>query len=297
MLNALAGCLFALVPGQQADPAAELQLALQKLTQADTVRFEVLEQCVETNGEAHASAGMSTGSGSVGFSGYVQAAGAWKRGQPLLLTMHDIVAYKQGDKLVYRDMEGPWKVLESNPRAIDGARPRPSARSGGNSSGQGGADPTGVSAGHEGHSKGSSFTSFSSGSPDPAALSVAGLASMQAPSESLADFASKVESVQQQAKDGTTVFTGNLTPKAAEALAARKEPPAAAASGDPKAVHSGTYSITVRDSAVVEVAFQVQRSSEVDGMTVERSIHRTFAIMQLGEVPHEVPPTVLELLK
>src|SRR5688572_13331778 len=103
MLSALAGVLFALMPVQQADPAAELQAAVQKLAQADGVQFEVLER---TTASARGG-GVSSGVG-----GYQTASGVWKRGLPLQLTVSDQVCFKRGGKMVHKGASGAWQVLD-----------------------------------------------------------------------------------------------------------------------------------------------------------------------------------------
>jgi hypothetical protein len=287
MLSALACVLIPLVPVLQADPAAELQAAVQKLTEAEGVRFRVLERGSESQVRKPA-AGAS-----LGFGGYQEVSGTWKRGQPLQLSLDDLVAFRQGDKLVYKDTQdkaSTWKVYDGQPLAIGGARPERGA--GGQSSG---ADPAGAPPAVRKDSKGTTISSSSSSGSTGPALSVAMLAPIRSPTESLAAFGTKADSVHKQSKDGYDIYTGDLTPEAAAALAPRKEAPAGAAGSAPQLQTIGAYSITVKDGAVVEAEFQIH---QLAGMQLSRSIRRTIAIKQIGgDVKLEVPPEVVELLK
>ena len=270
MLSALSGVLFAVAPVLQTDAAAELQVAVQKLAQAEGIQFVV---------RAESSGNQGGSSGSSGIGGYTEASGVSKKGLPLQLTQDEVVAFKQGDTIVHKDKAGQWKVLEMPPGLGAGAE-RPSER------------PS--------ERKAKTVSSF--GAMDDS-IALVGLTWIQSPATVFADFASKVEDVQKSTADGASVFTGNLTAKAAEGLAPpdRNAPERGAGSGSAPAADvlaaSGTYSVTVKDGAVVAAEFQVARAVKSgDRSSVATRVH-AYRFEKVGDVELEVPPQVLELLK
>ena len=271
MLCTLAGVLLALAPVHQADAAAELQAAVLKIAQAESLRFEVLAE----NSGSGGAGGMSSGMG-----GYTEVVGVWKKGLPLQLNKDEVVAFKQGEKIVHKDKAGQWKVLET-PAGFGAGAPRPSERT-----------------------VKTKTTSTSFGALDEESATRMGLMSLtwvQAPVDALTDFGSKVEDVQKATEDGATVFTGKLTAKAAEAMLPRDRPAAGADLGaEPPtdaASASGSFSIKVKDGAVTEAVFVVARAVKTGDREFVATRKNTFAIKQVGDVALEVPPEVLTLFK
>ena len=268
MLSSLSGVLLAFAPVLQADAAAELQTAVSKIAQAESLRFEVLAE----NSGSSGAGGMNSGMG-----GYTEAVGVWKKGLPLQLNKDEVVAFKQGEKIVHKDKAGQWKVLEM-PAGFGVGAPRPSERT-----------------------QKTTSTSTSFGSMDTNAMGLMSLTWVQDPVGALTDFSNKVEDVRKATEDGATVFTGKLTAKAAEAMLPR-DPPAAGADlgAEPPteaASASGTFTITVKDGAVTKAAFVVARAVKAGDREFVATRKNTFAIKQVGEVALEVPPEVLTLFK
>ena len=271
MLSALAGVVLALAPVLQADAAAELQAAAQKIAKAETLRFEVRAE----NSGISGAGGMSSGMG-----GYTTVDGLWKRGLPLQLTENETVAFKQGEKVVYKDKAGQWKVLDM-PAGFGAGAPRPSERT---------------------LKTKSTSTSFGALDEESATrMRLMSLTWVQGPHDVFTDFASKVEGVQKATEEGASVFTGNLTAKAAEALLPR-DPPAAGADlgAEPPAEASsasGTFTIKVKDGTVTEAAFVVARATKAGDREFVATRKLTYGMQPAGDVALEVPPEVLALFK
>jgi len=297
MLSVVAGVLFTLAPLQQADAAGELQAALQKLTQAESVQFALVSETASSNQEGAGGGGR----GGMGGGGPMKASGLWKKGLPMQLTVGDQVAFKQGGKIVHKGSEGQWQVLEMGRggRGAGGPGGAPGAPGG-----EGGGAGGGAGGGTGGAAGGVARPPEGAG-PGGGPRTLLGLASVEAPADVFSDFGSKVADVKKETKDGALVFSGKLSEKGAESLGGRGPRPGGQRGGQgggeggdtPQVETSGTYAITVKDGAVISAVFEVKRAGTMGERTFERTTKRTLTIEKVGDVALEVPAEVLELLK
>jgi hypothetical protein len=280
-LGALLSALACAGPGSGSkDPAAELQTAVQKVAQAESLKFSVVAESSESSSLGTASRTTQPGAtmGSSG-GGSTQASGVWARGLPLKLVGKERVVYTQGDKVVHQVASGGWEILDAR-ATLPGAL--------GQGQGQGAA---GSVTSDEVAQGGLSATSVGSKS-DLYAFS--SLGAIRSPAEVFAEFASKVVDVQRTTEGDATVYSGKLTPQGARDLCRRESGAGDVASGMQA---SGTYAVTVRDGAPVEAVFTVARAGREGDRTIAATSKHTYRIDKVGGVALEVPPQVLELLE
>ena len=280
-LGALLSAFACAGPGSNstAAPATELQTAVQKLAQAEGIKFSVLSGGPESSvvtGDRTSPPGAPFGSSS-GTVSWVS--GEWAPGLPLKLVRKERVVYTRGDKVVHQTQSGAWEALDMRTTSPVGMDLVP---------GQGGSG---------------SATAEEVAQGEPSATSAMvelhalyGLGSIQSPAEVFADFPSKVGDVQKTTQGDATVYSGKLTPQGAQSLA-RKSSGSRAESGASQLEASGTYSITVEHGAATEAVFVVARTGRVGDRTIAAISTHTYKIQSVCDVALEVPPQVLELLQ
>jgi len=306
MLSVVTGVLLALAPVQEADAAAELQVAVQTLAQAESLQFKLLSESTSAGRDGGESGLGDRRGGMTSGGGYTTTKGVWKKGLPMQLSSSGQVAYKQGRKLVHQNEGGQWQVLEMGRGGRAGRGPegdpgagRPAGREGAGG-GQGGDRGGDRRAGGVG----------GPGGPDRAgsgsmggARALFGLMSVDAPAELFADFPAKIEGVAKEATDGGVVYSGKLSQAGAESLGGRggmPRPPRGGQAGERPEMQmetSGTYVITVKNGVIVTAVFEVSRAGSIGERTFARTTKRTLKIDQLGEAELEVPEEVLALFQ
>ena len=109
---------FGLADDDQAknDAAKELTEISAKIVAIESYRFTSMSE-TEGGGFGARGGGGGRGGDQGGARGGERPAprptqGAWQKGLPMELTLGDIVAYKDGDQLVYKNDEGEWAVFE-----------------------------------------------------------------------------------------------------------------------------------------------------------------------------------------
>jgi len=140
-----------------------------------------------------------------------------------------------------------------------------------------------------------------------------GLMAVEAPADLLGGFEGKVADVSKQSRDGAVVYTGALSPAGVDSLAGRGGMPrgprgggggGAAGAGrgggdeapEMEMESSGTYTITVKDGAVVSAVFEVRRVGSFGERTFDRTTKRTLTFDKVGSAELEVPEEVRALL-
>ena len=279
-LGVLLSALGCAGPGSSAGPAAELQTAVKKLAQAESIKFSVHAQSYQNSvvtGDRTTQAGAPMGGGG-GDSAWVS--GVWGRGLPLKLARKERVAYTKGDKLVHQTESGEWKVFDAL-APWSGGMDLGAGQSGSGAAtteevAQGKASSTSAKAGNE---LGELYT----------------LGSIQSPAEVFADFASKVGDVQKSTQGDATVYSGKLTPQGAQSLGRRVSGANNEAGTDGQA--SGSYSVTVKNGAATEAVFVLARTGREGDRTIAEISEHTYKIERVGDVALEVPPQVLQLFQ
>lgn len=279
-LGALLSALACAGPGSNsaAGPATELQTAVQKLAQAEGIRFSVLSggpesSVVAGDGTTPPGARIGANSGTVSW-----VSGEWAPGLPLKLTGKERVVYTQGDKVVHQTQPGTWEALDMRASLV-GMDLVPGH------GGSGAATAEEVAQGE---------ASATSAMYELHAL--CGLASIQSPAEVFADFPSKVGDVQKTTQGDAAVYSGKLTAQGAQSLG-RKSSGAHDEDGQSQLDASGTFSVTVEHGAATEAVFVVARTGRVGDRTIAAISTHTYKIKSVGDVALEVPPQVLELLQ
>lgn len=236
------------------------------------------------NGGGSGNGGAGSGAGGRGGRGggrgfpndTTPTVGKYAENQPVELKHGELVAYRQGEKLVYLK-NGAWE-LESNDRGGGGA--------------SGGGDAGGGNRGGGGHSGGGAAGGGAAGGGGgrrgggggSERFALMGLTYVRLPHELLAGVDAKLTDVKASDETGKRVFTGNLTKEAADELSGAKRmremggqrggggAGGGAGGGGDAAAPTGTMKIVVaKDGTVETVLIETKSSSSFGNFTSKQT--------------------------
>lgn len=295
MLEILAGLALCIA---QDDPTAELAQLCNRVAQAENYTF-TLKSKSETGGLG---GGRSRG-GDAAAPNPQPVQGQFQKGKPTHLQMGEMQMFRKGQAAVHLDPNGQWQVYD--PRSMwrrGGGRGGPG--SGGEPGGGGVRRGEGVDQGGGGATSRGGRESDASARRSSDRISMMAMRSMQsasAPHMLLAQIDSKVSNVAIADEDGKKVFTGKLTPKAAEAMGGARMMRRGGGNRGfsmPEMEHSGTFRI-VQDAqgnlASVEVITTV--SGTFRDREFERKSTTKFKVSAIGTTEFEVPADALAKLE
>ncbi|MBL7009583.1 MAG: hypothetical protein ISR76_11335 [Planctomycetes bacterium] len=243
----------------QGDPVQELTDIVAKTQKVQSYGFEVL----------------TTSEGGFGRRGGDAAppaplTGSWQKGKPVRLASGDSLAFRDGQRAVYRDAEGGWKPLDRRAMMRGG-------RGGGG----------GAERGADGQAP----------PPDPERLAMAGrmeLLRAPLPHTLLADLGGGVEEVTREDGEGIRTYRGKLTKDAASKLSGTNFGGRGGGGFQgPELEHSGSFSVVVTDKGVVqEFEIQTHSSGSFREREIEMSRKSSVKVSGVNATEVEVPEAV-----
>ncbi|HEX9793308.1 MAG TPA: hypothetical protein VGC54_04930 [Planctomycetota bacterium] len=275
----LAGLVLS--PLLQGDPAQELAAQCAKIENVKSYTF-VLE---------------TTDAGS--FGGGDEATprtvtGKFLKGQPLLLEQGTIVAYRQGENLVYRNGEaGDWQRYEGRGGRMARGAPGGEGRGGEGRGGAGrGGEGGGAGRGGEGADQ-----ARPERTPNPEADSRRQLAAFLGatqPHELLANFGSKVTDVVKSEENGRVIYTGNLTSETAQGLGGMSMRIRGGRGGQggtgPEIENSGTFRIEVaKEGGIDKIKFATKMTGSFGERTFERTRNAVISVSAVNKTVVAAP--------
>ncbi len=349
MLSWIAGAVLALV-GQD-DAAAGQETATNEatkalvgltdqLSQAESYRFTSLNE--SEGGGGFGGFGGRGGRGGEGEGGGERRApevreptpiqGVYKKGLPLQVTVGELLAYKEGEQIVYRDEAGEWQAMEPfQPGGFGGGGFGRGERGGAGGGGRGGEEGgvgggRGGGEGGAGGGRGGEEGGEGGDRPrrDPgqrggfsARRSLFSVMGVSAPHALLGELGAKVCEVEMQvAADAAApaegeaqpapparVFTGKLTEEGVQSLGGGGMfrgrggfgggRGGGGEGGGPQMESSGSFTIEAQGRRITSIRLEITRSGTFGERSFERTTIRTLTFEEVGEAELEVPEEAL----
>ena len=235
--------------------------------------------------------------------------GVYKKGLPLQVTVGELLAYKEGEQIVYRDEAGEWRAMEPFQPGGFGGGGFGGGEGGGGGGGRGGEE--GGEGGDRPRRDPGQRGGFS------ARRSLFSVMGVSAPHALLGEFGAKVCEVEMQVAAAaaapaegeaqpappTRVFTGKLTEEGVQSLGGGGMfrgrggfgggRGGGGEGGGPQMESSGSFTIEAQGRRITSIRLEITRSGTFGERSFERTTIRTLTFEEVGEAELEVPEEAL----
>ncbi len=236
----------------------------------------------------------------------------FQSGVPMHVKQGDTEAYVQDGKIVHKNAEGAWELLDRSrggrgpggpggpggqggaggegggAKGADGAGGAPKAGAGG-----GAAPPK---AGEGAGAGGAAGGGGGRGGRGPGGMmgGLMGLTSLRTPSALAKDFDGKIAEATMETKDGKSIIKGKLTEAAALALTQMGGRRRDGDDAGPERKATGLFEMVVAaDGTVESIVLDTQMSMDLEDRHIDMKRKSTYAISKTGAVEVKVPEEVL----